>query len=111
MRTLFEIVEGAKDGQKPTHDECYYAMLALSALWNFASGDVRKLADEKTKPFARQMYATEHHRRNREALNTDPQKYMGNNVPGNPEYDRFRQVANAIAEKAIAKANGSGDRA
>lgn len=32
MRTLFEIVEGARDGQKPTHDECYFAMLALGYL-------------------------------------------------------------------------------
>jgi hypothetical protein len=32
VRTLFEIVDGAKDGHRPAHDECYYAMLALADL-------------------------------------------------------------------------------
>lgn len=46
MRKLVEIIESAKDGQMPTHEECYYAMLALSALHYFDHHALSEL-DEK----------------------------------------------------------------
>jgi hypothetical protein len=35
MRTLGEIITSAKDGKKPSYDECYWSMLALDALHHF----------------------------------------------------------------------------
>ena len=33
MRTLYEITEDAKAGNRPTHEECYWAMLCYSELF------------------------------------------------------------------------------
>ena len=49
MRTLFEILEAARHGQKPTHDECYYVMLMQSALHALDRQAIRSLLNEKLK--------------------------------------------------------------
>lgn len=43
MRTLYEIINDAKDGNMPTHEECYWAMLCYDGLHN---GDHRRLREE-----------------------------------------------------------------
>ncbi len=105
MRTLFEIVEGAKDGNKPTHDECYYAMLALSALYHFDHMDLRNIreAAEGNKPslvMRAKMCADGSFGRSKKAHATDPQQWLGKEVPENPDYQRMRAIAFKVAEKA-----------
>ena len=105
MRTLFEIVEGARDGTKPTHDECYFAMLALDALRHFERMDVRTLCEAiaENKPSLKmrgEMTGTESFNRSKKTFATDPQKWLGKNVPGNPEHDRMRKIAYKVFEKA-----------
>ena len=76
MRTLFQIVDGAKDGNRPTEDECYYAMLALSSIVN-----VIMIQDDKA--IRRKVF--------QEALRRSPQGWLGELVPENPEYQKDRQ--------------------
>lgn len=94
MRTLFEIVESAKDGTKPTYDECYWAMLALSALSHFDKQDLRELAHGKpSKLLTPQFRSEESFKRWKAALNRDPKSYVGwENDPSNPEYQKRRRL-------------------
>ena len=106
MRTLFEIIEGAKDGAMPTHEECYWAMLALSALKHFDGMDLMAIyeAAEEGKSSlmlrAKSGY-TESWNRFKRALDKSPQEWVGpNNDPANPEYQKMRALAFKVAEKA-----------
>ena len=104
MRSLYDIIEAAKDGDQPAPSETYHAMLVLVALLNMATQDIRRMQESKP-PFDR-IWSAENHRRYHEALSVDPVTYLGNNVPGNPEYDRFRKAGLALFEKAMAKEQG-----
>lgn len=104
MRTLYDILEAAKDGgfEAVTHDECYHAMIVLVGLCNLATSDVRKAAE--AKPPFREIWANEAHNRYRQALNVAPDTYLGKNVPGNAEYDRFRAMGKRLVDRAIEEA-------
>jgi len=104
MRTLIEIIEGAKDGNKPPHDECYFAMLALEALSTFTTRDLRNVAFEtrEAKVLGAKMLAEEDHKRWQRALNAEPDKWLGpNHTPGTPEQKQGRRVANAIMARVM----------
>jgi hypothetical protein len=102
MRTLFEIVDGAKDGQRPTYDECYWAMLALSALLAFERDTIHKMLKEEVGPFNREYYANQSLKRNQEAFKISPQQYVGwSNDPANPDYQRERRIFKKIADKVL----------
>ena len=98
MRTLSEIVEGAKDGQRPTAEECYWAMLALDTLAHFDRHALMRLIDESAKV---EIMANESLARFRRAMDVDPRKWMGwDNDPANPLYQKQRRMAIAILQKA-----------
>jgi len=102
MRTLFEIIESAKDGNKPTHDECYWTMLALDALHNFDARDVLEMKSDSQ--LRKELRASESFRRNKSALNTPPDKFVGwNNDPTNPAYQKMRKVAFGLLAKVEAE--------
>jgi hypothetical protein len=85
MRTLIEIIEAAKDGNKPTHDECYFAMLAIDALSTFTTRDLRNVGfgTREAKLLSPKFLAEEDHKRWRRALNKPPDEWLGpNNIPG-----------------------------
>ena len=105
MRTLFEIIEGAKDGNMPTHEECYWAMLALDGLRHFDHMDVMKLCDMDDNPrvveFKRKSYYSESFRRTKTALAKDPKSWVGpSNDPSNPECQKMRDMAFNVAKAA-----------
>jgi hypothetical protein len=101
MRTLFEIVDGAKDGNMPTHEECYWAMLALSALHYFDHSNLRTLCfKETTNPIINKLKAEESFKRFQAALNKSPKEWVGwNNDPANLEYQRMRKIGANILNK------------
>ena len=104
MKTLFEIVESAKDGNMPSHEECYWAMLALDGLRHFDHHDIMKLCDETDNPrvveFKRKMYWSESFRRTKSAFAKPPKEWLGpNNDPSNPECQRMRTLAFNVLEK------------
>lgn len=104
MRTLAEIIDGAKDGNKPTHDECYFAMLALDALSDFTTRDLRNVGfhTRSAKLIGFRRLADEDHRRWHRALNTPPDKYLGpNNTPGTPEQKAGRRMAKKVMKRVL----------
>lgn len=107
MRTLAEILETAKDGQKPDYDECYYAMLALGALHAFDVQDMLKIhqrTPEEKNPFGVKFLAEESFNRGKKALSVSPKDYVGwAHDPANPEYqqqrNRFKKLLDKIEKK------------
>jgi hypothetical protein len=98
VRTLFDIIDGAKDGIRPSPDEAYFALLALANLHYFDHNDLRRLALGKTKTPGN-VLAEESFRRYKAALDADPQRWLGDEVPGNPDYDRFRAAGKRFLER------------
>jgi len=99
MRTLNEIIEAAKDGDKPTHDECYFAMLALDALTVFTVRDLRNAAFEP-KRIPPTMLANEDHKRWQRALNKPPDEWLGpHNHPGHPDQVLTRKISKGVLKK------------
>lgn len=89
MRTLGEIIESAKDGQMPTHEECYWAILS-------------DLANRPNKIFGPEWYWKESFNRRKRAYEKDPKTYVGpNNDPANPDYQKRREIALKICDKAM----------
>jgi len=104
MRTLFEIIESAKNGDMPTHNECYYAMLALDGLTTFTTRDLRNLGlqTREAKLLGGKTMAEEDHRRWRRALNKAPDEWLGReNDPSNPDYQKRRRISLALMRKAM----------
>jgi hypothetical protein len=103
MRTLYEIIEAAKSGNKPTHDECYWAMLALSALSFFDKRDLREIAHGKVnKIMTPEWRANESWNRWKRALDKSPKEWVGpNNDPANPDYQKMRKAGLALLDKVM----------
>ena len=116
MRTLFEIIDSAKSGQMPTHEECYWAMLALSALHFFDHNDLIKFAGREEKSggskfIGAKWFAEESVRRFQIALNKSPKDYVGpNDDPSNPDVQARRKIGLKVFEKISAKLDSEGDK-
>jgi hypothetical protein len=109
VRTLFEIIDGAKDGNKPEYDECYYAMLAYSYLFQSSLDHLYKLVEkgDKVTPVIVNRYAEEDHKMFQAALKTQPDKWIGeNNDPNKAEYQAMRKIGKRIINDVIKRANG-----
>lgn len=100
MRTLFDIVEGAKDGNKPTYDECYFAMLALSSLHAMEHAAVNELAGNMSKA-KHGLTLKQSFNRSKEAFAVPPDEWLGTNIPGDKMYDNMRRISKAVLQKVI----------
>lgn len=103
MRTLLEIIEDAKDGNMPSHEECYYAMLVYSWMFNFEHRELQELLNSETeiKPFIKKLKADNSFDMFKNALNKSPKDYIGNDDPANPEYQRMRKLGNKLFDKIL----------
>jgi len=101
MRILFEIIDSAKGGQKPSHEECYWAMLALDALHTFDSMSLHRLVEYPNFKFITPEYEFEESwKRAKIALNKSPKEWVGpNNDPANPDYQKMRKIGLKILDK------------
>ncbi len=108
MRTLFEIIDSAKSGQKPAYEECYWAMLALVALHTFDSMSLSRLVEHPNSKFITPKSEFEESwRRAKTALNKSPKEWVGpNNDPANPDYQKMRNIGLKIIDKLIEKTEG-----
>ncbi len=98
-KNLYQIIEQAKDGNKPTYDECYWSMLVLDSLLTFSSEDLR-LA--KKSPKMIDFIISESHKRIKNALGKIPKNFIGwENDPANPEHQKFRKLALKLFDKAL----------
>ncbi len=103
VRTLFEIIDAAKDGEMPTHEECYWAMLAFDALMYFDHHDMQNLVERPQNVLNNpKSYYEKQFRRHKTALNTSPKDWVGpNNDPSNPAYQSFRNVGKKLIDKVL----------
>ena len=93
MRTLGEIIEACRNGEKPNVDELRYAVCAMDALMTFDRMAMWKLVDvekDGKKPvlvYSAVWQRDENFDRVKRALAKDPKSYVGwNNDPDNPEF-------------------------
>ena len=102
MRTLFEIITAAKDGQVPAQDELLYALLALDALLTFDHSFIIELPGKPEHQKHLELWAEESFGRVKRAMDKSPKDWLGwNNDPANPEYQRRRKIALGICERAM----------
>lgn len=104
MRTLYEIITDAKDGKMPTHEECYWAMLAYESMLNIEHRQLREeLLKEKRSPeFVREMKAKTSMDMYKGALAKPPKEWLGwDNDPANPEYQKRRNVGKKLVDKFV----------
>lgn len=109
MRTFYEIIVDAKENgiEFVTKEELYYALLVSDTLHYFANYSIRRMASKHEKLFNKKEWRMQEYeeefKRTKRALNQDPKKYMGENVPGNKSYDRFVEVGKKIWNKIVDK--------
>jgi hypothetical protein len=102
MRTLYEIMELAKDGGRPEYDELYYALVAVD---NLSLMDRNRLymdflKDPPPNMVYRKMIADGIHGRWKSALSKSPKLWLGDSYdPRSKEYQEQRAVHRKIAEK------------
>jgi hypothetical protein len=103
MRTLLEILESAKDGCRPSHEECYWAMLALDGLLHFDAHALHRLAHEPGSLFnTPTVQSTESFHRHKRAFATNPKQYVGwENSPSNPAYLARRRAFQQLAKRVL----------
>jgi len=124
MRTTNEIIIDAKDGKIPSHEECFWAMLALSGRLHFTYGDLKAIAEayeatkanidkaesdkaQKQLQLRLHMHATSASKIWKERAsfgNMDPQVWLGDmGNPFDPKTAKFHDAAKKILENAINK--------
>lgn len=108
MRTLSEIIEATRNGDRPEYDELRYAVCALDALSTFDRLALSKLAlaERESKPrhfvYSAEFQYSERFRRMKRALSVDPKTYVGwNNDPDNPEFRERRKKASDLVQRAM----------
>lgn len=105
MKTLREIIEAVKDGEKPDYEDLLYGLLALSHLHAFDSQDMLKVykkAQNDDSPFGLKFLAEESFNRSKCAMNVPPKEYVGDSHdPSNPEYQRERQLFGKLIDKIL----------
>jgi len=113
MRSLYEILEATKAGEKPDYDELRYALLAMAALSVFDSMALMRIAtdyrDGKTSNYLTpwKRYEESFNRR-KVALDKSPKEFLGSaNDPDSPEYQERRRSSLRIYNNIIARIEGS----
>jgi len=102
MRTLFEIIEAVKDGERPEYDELRYALLVtdfmLTDIGQFVLMDL--YGKGKLEGWDKKKYEIKEELRQK-ALNTDPKTYVGNFDPDAPGRQKERAMHKRIFDKLL----------
>lgn len=110
MRTLGEIIEAARSGERPDYDELRLAVCAMDALMTFDLMAIWKLAEaesEGKKPFL--VYSAvwqrdENFGRVKRAMAKTPRDFLGpNHDPDSPEAQESRRRSIALFEKIVSR--------
>jgi hypothetical protein len=114
MKSLNEIINAVRDGERPDYDDLRYAICAMEALTTFDRMAFGKLADAERagkKPFmntSAQWQYEEHFGRHKRAGGKPPKEYVGwNNDPDNPEFLARRGFAKKVMAKIAARVDES----
>lgn len=108
MRSICEIIADAKEGKIPTHEECYWTMLALSSMRHFSNRTLESLAESMDKNknlilscgihLKSQEYLYDLHFKQ---VKSDPKEWLG--AAGNPfseENKKWRDLGRTIIKNA-----------
>lgn len=101
MRTVSEILEAAKSGgERPSHDECFWAMQALEQAWIMTANDYRnQVFTPKTEAIAK-MVCENDFQRSKRMLAADPQGWLGPSRDySNAENRKRRETMVRVFEK------------
>jgi hypothetical protein len=102
VRNLLDIIEFAKDGHMPTHEECFYGMLAYQAMFNMDHQNlIDVLMDDKPKQdFIKKLKAENSHKMLQAALSKSPKDWLGANWdPLQEQCQKQRQMHKKIFDK------------
>ena len=109
MKTLGEIVEAVRSGERPDYDDLRYAICAIEALSTFdrlAFMELARSEREGKQPFmtsSAQWQWEEHFRRHKSAGETQPKKYIGwDNDPDNPDFLARRRSSMRVLGAVLA---------
>ena len=112
MRTLGEITEAAKSGERPEYDELRYAVCAMDALMVFDRNAIWKLAEAEKdgkKPmlvWSALWQRDENFGRVKRALAKPPKEYLGDSFdPDKLENQERRKASIALMDKIISGEN------
>lgn len=113
MKTIGEIIEAAKSGERPDYDELRLAVCAMDAMMTFDRMAIWKLAEaeqEGKKPFmvwSAIWQRDENFSRVKRALTKTPREYLGRSYdPDSPEVQARRKQSLALFERAARKRGG-----
>lgn len=80
MRTLFEIIESAKGGERPSHEECYWALMVVNDLLFFARASLMDLSGKTPEqwggPFGVKFKAEQEFQRCKRAILVPPEEWL-----------------------------------
>ncbi|MEK4882657.1 MULTISPECIES: hypothetical protein [Paenibacillus] len=108
MRTLFEIVEDAKDGKSPENNELLYALLVYCSMFNIEHRQLREelMRDQPQPQFLRDMKLKSMFDMFNTALEKSPKEYLGwNNDPANQDYLRQRVEGKKLVDKIVGQSH------
>ena len=103
MRTVSEILDAAKTGgERPSHEECYWAMLALEQIWCMTQRAYgNQIYTPKKDNFAK-MTLENNFKTGKTMLAADPQYWLGPSHDwSNQENRKRREVSLKIWDKAV----------
>lgn len=105
-KTLGQVIEAVRSGERPGYEDLRYAICALVALAVFDSQALQRLAEAEKEGKRAFMTSSaewqwnEHFERRKRALDKIPKEYVGwNNDPENPEFRERRAQAARLVEK------------
>jgi hypothetical protein len=111
VKTLGEIIEAAKSGERPDYDELRLAVCAMDMLMTFDRQAIWKLAEGEEKgkkPFlvwSGLWQRDENFTRVKRAMASDPKSYLGANYdPDSPAVQERRRMSIAIMKGAARRA-------
>ena len=113
MRKIEDILIDASEGNIPSHEECYYTLLALRAKLHFLYSDLQKIAEAYEKQNVKLLKLNIHLRAGSEEKviadrmafkRQDPLTWLGESgIPFSPENKRWRNMADVILKKVEEK--------
>ncbi len=111
MRTLGEIIEAARSGERPDYDELRLAVCAMDLLMTFDRQAIWKLAEGEQKGkkpilfWSSLWQRDENFTRVKSAMAKDPKSYLGPNYdPDSPAVQERRRMSIAIMEGVARRA-------
>lgn len=110
MKTLGEIIEAARSGERPEYEDLRLAVCAMDMLMTFDRQAIWKLAEaesEGKKPFmvwSGLWQRDENFNRVKRAMAKDPRSYLGPTYdPDSPEVQNRRRKSIALMDRALAR--------